>query len=185
MTVIHNQLVLVWGYNKDGGARSKKLGVWRADLKSWTHPYPEICTQELSFKTLTSVEVLNTDTSSGMLDLQCQHHHIPNENSCLDDMYYFMGGRGGESQLIKNVLSMSLQALIRYINSKPGDVEEQVWKELPKLQLFDSAPLSISGSLLAVGGRNEDGEASTAIRLYQPVTGEWVKVGDMFAPRYS
>ena len=45
-------------------------------------------------------------------------------------------------------------------------------------------PLSIRGSLLAVGGRDKDDKAVTAIHLYQPDTGEWVKVGDLPTPRY-
>ena len=42
MTVIHNQLVLVGGYDKHDC--SKVVGVWRADTKQWTHPYPEMPT---------------------------------------------------------------------------------------------------------------------------------------------
>ena len=40
MTVIHNQLVLVGG--SEDGHMSKVVGVWRADRKEWTHPYPEM-----------------------------------------------------------------------------------------------------------------------------------------------
>ena len=38
---------------------------------------------------------------------------------------------------------------------------------------------------LAVGGRDRDKKALTAIHLYQPDTGEWVKVGDLPTPRFS
>ena len=40
-----------------------------------------------------------------------------------------------------------------------------------------SAPLSISGYLLSVGG------VETSIYLYQPDTGEWVKMGDLPTPQ--
>ena len=43
MTVINNQLVLVGGVGRDD-VRSKVLGVWRADSKKWTHPYPDMLT---------------------------------------------------------------------------------------------------------------------------------------------
>ena len=46
-----------------------------------------------------------------------------------------------------------------------------------------STPLSISGALLAVGGVDKFGAEVSAIRLYQPDTGEWVKVGDLPTPR--
>jgi N-acetylneuraminic acid mutarotase len=39
--------------------------------------------------------------------------------------------------------------------------------------------------LLAVGGEDKDRHAVTAIHLYQPDTGEWVKVGDLPTPRLN
>jgi hypothetical protein len=39
--------------------------------------------------------------------------------------------------------------------------------------------------LLAVGGQDKDSHAVTAIHLYQPDTGEWVKVGDLPTPRWD
>ena len=46
MTSINNQLVLVGG-NKNGDS-SKVLGVWDANKKQWTHPYPEMHTARKS-----------------------------------------------------------------------------------------------------------------------------------------
>ena len=60
-----------------------------------------------------------------------------------------------------------------------------MWKEIPGLQLTWSTPLSMTGSLLAVGGKDKDRKAVTAIHHYQPYTGVWVKVGDLPSPRYS
>ena len=55
---------------------------------------------------------------------------------------------------------------------------------MPGLQTTRSTPVSIRGSLLAVGGRDKDDKAVSAIHLYQPDTGEWVKVGDLPTPQY-
>ena len=200
VTVIHNQLVLV------GGFKSKMLGVWRADLKAWTHPYPDMHTACASCSAavhaewlvvaggydeknlnLLSVEVLNTATKQWYAGPPMPTPTWGMKTAILGDMYYSMGGYGDDDKLTKTVLSVSLPALIRHTNSTPsskGEPEEQIWKEIPGLPLLGSAPLSIRGSLLAVGGRNEDGEATTAIHLYQPVTREWVRVGDMPTPRY-
>ena len=52
------------------------------------------------------------------------------------------------------------------------------------VNILHSTPLSISGSLLALGGK-KNGKAVTDIHLYQPDTGEWVKVGDLPSPRYN
>ena len=58
----------------------------------------------------------------------------------------------------------------------------EIWKETSELDVIFSTPFSISGSLLALGGR-KDGKDSTTIQLYQPETGKWLKVGDLPHPR--
>ena len=57
-------------------------------------------------------------------------------------------------------------------------MDTQTWKELPQLPVEYAAPLSISGSLLALKGWEEDG-ISNALHLYQPDARKWVKVADM------
>ena len=42
MTAINNQPVLVGGL--EHGGYSKVLGVWKAESKEWTHPYPGMYT---------------------------------------------------------------------------------------------------------------------------------------------
>ena len=93
-----------------------------------------------------------------------------------------MGGSiGGDSTNI--VYSVSLPALTSQLNPKnPSQRDTQTWKKISGLHLTQSTPLSISGSLLAVGGMDKDREVS-GIHLYQPDTGEWVKVGDLPTPR--
>ena len=71
------------------------------------------------------------------------------------------------------VYSVSLSALTTGMNSNTS--KGQIWKEISGLQTTYSTPLSISGSLLAVGGRDKEHKNMTAIHLYKPGTGEWVK----------
>ena len=84
MTAIDNHLVLVGGRRPDY-VRSKVLGVWSEDSKKWTHPYPDMTTPRSSCSavvynqylvvaggrgagdTLSSVEVMNTDTKQCMV----------------------------------------------------------------------------------------------------------------------
>ena len=76
---------------------------------------------------------------------------------------------------IDKVYTVSLSALTSGLISKePGNM----WKEISGLHLTDSTPLSIRGSLFAVGGKKERFKLTTAIHLYQHETGKWVKVGD-------
>ena len=200
MSAINNQLVLVGGH--EGGNSSKVLGVWDADKKQWTHPYPEMHTARSSCSAvvykewlvvaggwagakLSSVEVLNTTSKQWYAGPPTP---TPTLWSCMrtavvGDTCYFMGGviSGGSTD---KVYTVSLSALTSGITSKESRKNiSLMWSEISGLQLTDSTPLSISGSLLAVGGRNKDRKSVTAIYLYQPATGKWVKVGDLSTPR--
>ena len=86
------------------------------------------------------------------------------------------------------VYSVSLPALISHVCSlesrgKNKQQLTQIWKEIPGLQTGRSNPISISGSLFAVGGLLDNGHTVTTIQLYHPDTEEWVKVGDLPTPR--
>ena len=205
MTVINNQLVLVGG--EEHGGRSKVLGVWRAESKEWTHPYPDMPTARLDCFAVvynewlavgggrgdgvgrqSSVEVMNTDSKQWYAapPTPTAPWHIM-RTAIVGDTCYFMGGYTGASIDPGTVVySVSLPALISQLpslDSRERGKQHQIWKEIPGLQTKFSTPLSIRGSLLAAGGRDRDDKAVTAIHLYQPDTGEWVKVGDLPTPR--
>ena len=199
MTVIDNHLVLVGGREGDG-SYSKVLGVWRADIQKWTHPYPGMVTPRCScsavcYKTwlvvaggtgtgrkLSSVEVMNTDTEQWYAGPPTPIAWIDMKTAIAGDVGYFMGGSIGGFYTTK-VYGVSLPALVSQLNSESSAKDTQIWKELPQLPVNQTAPLSISGSLLAVGGRDKDGKAVSALHLYQPDTEQWVKVADMPTPR--
>ena len=54
-----------------------------------------------------------------------------------------------------------------------------LWQVTSDTPLNRSNPLSVGGSLLAVGGRDDCLIPSSSIHLYQPDTRRWVKVGDL------
>lgn len=83
-------------------------------------------------------------------------------------------------QLIKYVYGVSIPVLVS--QSENFSEDSRIWKEIAELQYVLSSPLSIRGSLLAVGGL-EDSKAVSAILLYQPDTGVWEKVGELPTPR--
>ena len=196
MTSINNQLVLVGG--EEHGNRIKVLGVWDADNKQWTHPYPEMHTARSSCSAvvynewlvvtggvttdeavLSSIEVMNIESKQWYTGLQaCVPWYLMRTaivgNECL-----FLGGYTGVNKFsataTSKVYSMSLPKLISKLESG----------EISRVQTTHSTPLSISGSLLAVGGVDKDRKTVTAIHLYQPDTGEWVTVGDLPTPRHD
>ena len=197
MTAINNQLVLVGGREHDSGL-SKVVGVWDADNKQWTHPYPEMHTARdwcsavvhnewlvvaggRSASGLSSVEVMNTNSKQWYAGPPTPIPWSSMKTATVGDECYFMGGYNATWPPTNTVYSVSLSALTTGLNSSTR--KGQIWKEISELQATCSTPLSISGSLLAVGGMDKDGKA--AIHLYQPDTGEWVKVWDLPTPRYN
>jgi hypothetical protein len=203
MTVINYQLVLVGG--EKHGQYSKMLGVWKAEGKEWTHPYPEMPTARSRSSAVTYnkwlavagglgdgrmrlrvVEVMNTDNKQWFTGISTPIPWSGMKTAIVGETCYFMGGytpvQGGfrsrpQYYPTAKVYSVSLPAL-----TTPIHPQSEVWKEASGLQTTHSTPLTISGSLFTVGGW--DGNAATAIHLYQPDTGEWMKVGDLPTPQY-
>ena len=195
MSAINNQLVLVGGH--EHGVSSKVVGVWDADNKQWTHPYPDMHTARShcsavvhnewlvvaggmspSSEILSSVEVMNTNSKQWYAGPPTPISWGYMKTATVGDECYFMGGYNVTGSPTNTVYSVSLSALTTGLNSRTR--KGQIWKEISGLQTTHSAPLSISGSLLAVGGEDKDRNTLTAIHLY---TGEWVKVGDLPRPR--
>ena len=197
MTVINNNLLLVGGFQH--GGYSKVLGVWRADSKKWTHPYPDMTTPRYlcsavtykqwlvvvggwrSGNSVSTVEVMNTDTKQWYTGPPTPIAWSSMKTAVVGDMCYFMGGSNSSAE----VYSVSLPALVSQLNPDSSAKDTQIWKESSQLPVKYAAPLSISGSLLAVGGQDKDRKAVSAIHLYQPDAGQWVKVSDMPTERYD
>jgi N-acetylneuraminic acid mutarotase len=202
MTGVNNQLVVVGGRRDD--TPSKKVGVWRTDRKVWTHPYPEMPTARFFCAAvsqngwlvvmggkrtrtahLTAVEILNTATNEWFAGPPLPVPVSQMKISCDGNMCYLMGGFANNHE--SNVVyGTSIKALTLYIKSQR---KPEMWLEIPGTQLFWSTPLAVNGSLFAVGGshkgKGQDSKSTTAVHLYQPASGGWVKVGDLPFPRHN
>ena len=203
MTVIDDHLVLVGGSSHDDD--SKVLGVWSEDSKKWTYPYPDMTITRRSCSAvvykhwlvvaggvgedgwkLSSIEVMNTDTkqwhAGPSMPIAWSHMKM----ATVDNTCYFMGGNIKGNVFVDNVYSASLPALISQFNSNRYIKKDtQTWKEIPQLPVKGASPFSISGSLFAVGGWDKARKPVSAVHLYQPDAGQWVKVSDMPAPRHT
>ena len=197
MTAIDSHLVLVGG--KHGATFSKVLGVWSADSKEWTHPYPDMTTPRawcsaVSYKHwvvvaggrgdggyLSSVEVMNIDTKQWHAGPPTPIEWTEMKAAVVGDMCYYMGGC--TDRYTTKVYSVSLPALISTLTVLQRT--HKLWKELPQLPVQKSAPLSISGSLVAVGGVDKDHKYVSTLHLYQPDARQWVEVADMPTTRIS
>ena len=206
MTAISGKLVLVGGKNCSS-VRSKVLGVWDGDEKQWTHPYPEMPTARSSCSVIvynewlvvaggltststgvaSAVEVMNINSKTWYDGPQTCVPWYWMKTALVGDECFFMGGytriNAFSAVATTKVYCMSLLNLVSNLHS--DEREGQLWNVIPGLQVAHSTPLSISGSLLTVGGRDKDHNAMTAIHLYQTGAGEWMKIGDLPTPRFN
>ena len=82
------------------------------------------------------------------------------------------------SQFSFVITAVSLPALISHATSHT--LTAPMWESLPNIPLTGSTALVLQNSrLLALGGENETHEYCSSIILYNPVSKEWVMVGDI------
>ena len=203
LTAVKNQLVLVGGASRKFHGASKALGVWSSDSNTWTSPYPDMFATRHSCSTAvykhwlivaggrgvgwmvqSSIEVLNTDTKQWFAAPPTPVAWDDMVTAVLGEVCYFMGGitaYQGRNTSLNNVYSLSLPTLVSNLNPDYRSVKKcpEMWKKISQLPVAHAAPVSINGSLCAVGGVDKDDKAVSAIHLYQPDINQWVKVADM------
>ena len=105
------------------------------------------------------------------------------------DTLYQLGGYGAVMKRMHTVLCTSLISLIQKATSPTHQSASQisVWKTLPDTPLVGSAAATLSGNLLAVGGKDDNTPASPAVYIFFPLTNSWTRVttGDLPEPRYD
>ena len=194
MTSLANWLVLVGGLDP---MTQKQIAVFKSG--QWTNPYPPmnvarhyptaVCYNKHiivagglgDFQVPTSVEVLDLALRKWYYSESLANPRSYLKSTVIGNTLYLMGGyteavvyEADLNELITNPVLASKQAtptLWQTIESTP--------------QHFDSAPLNVGGSLLAVGGRGNHYNPVSSIHLYQPDTRRWVKVGDLPTARFN
>ena len=136
---------------------------------------------------LSSIEVMDTENKRWCREvLRLPTSFTDMKAAIVGDLCYFMGGciegSGHRSGRVATdrVFSISLSALIPQATATSS---RMVWNEITA-RFFRSTPLSLGGSLLALGGKMQGGQATPAIYRYQPQQG-WSKVGDLSISRFN
>ena len=107
------------------------------------------------------------------------------------DIWYLLAGTGAVGKDITCVLYAPLATLVQNplaVQKFTSPASQMlVWKTLPDTSLKNSAAASLSGNLLAVGGRSDKTSASKAVHVFLPLTNPWVRVttGDLPEPCYN
>ena len=203
MAAVSGKLVLIGGSDPDNQKTTNQLAVWDEDSQCWTHPYHAMqtaCTSPAvavynhylivaggcgdGGSDLTRVEVLDTRTNRWYNGASLPKGCRQMTSAIVGDMWYLMGGFT-ESGATKVLFRASLSALTSAAVSQSASVAAPVWSTLTEAPLKLSRALSLQGSLLAVGGKDDRFKKSSAIHHYQAATENWVKVGELPTARCS
>lgn len=203
MAAVDEQLVLIGG--EEAGQIIGVLGVWNPDARKWIHPYPDLPTARsrcsavihdfwlvvaggwsVSGGLLCSVDVLNTRRAQWASAPPAPMPWALMKTAVVKEECYFLGGLIEEQyKYTDEVFSVSLPTLLSHLGpARSEQSSTQIWKAVPHLPTSLSAPVSILGALLALGGCKDGVEVGT-IHLYQPDVRECVDVGELPNPRYG
>ena len=190
MTTINNTLTLVGGYH---GSEVDQLGVWQTDSNQWTHPFPAMPTPRsspsaTSYKHwlvvaggyrrgyLSIVEVLDIDYKQWSTAPSTPTLWRSMKSTIIGDTWYLMGGRHSLDTEMTDVYSVSLEALVSHSASDSS----KLWNKIAPLNCERSSPLSLGGSLLALGGWDIKKKCCVStIQRYVPETNTWVLAGEL------
>ena len=198
MTSHINQLVLVGGYDLGTLQRTNQIGVFVAG--EWMHPYQPmkvarshstaVCFNHFIVVAggwseqgyTSSVEVFDAALRRWHMAESLTSPQTNMKSTLIGSTFYLIGGLDHDCYT-KAVHKVDLNKLIAKAVSQ--QTTSTLWQNIEDCPVYLSAPLSVGGSLLAVGGRVDCYHSSSSIHLYQPDTNQWVKVGDMPTARYK
>ena len=139
------------------------------------------------------VEVMNTKSCqwSTAADLP-----EPLRNSSLTvygDHLYLLGGMNKDHKRTKSVYSCSLSTLIsscgsqslgqRLVKTMSRSSKGSIWNRVADLPVTYSTCVSFHSQLLAICGKDSDGEPTTAIHRYNQTSNSWKEISHMTTPR--
>ena len=200
MTALNNQLVLAGGMDLASREPTNQIAVLQSD--KWARPYPPMTiarhsSTAVSFnnhvivaggrddqgRPISSVEVLDVTSNRWCIADPLPVGRSVMKSVVVGDMCYIMGGVDHTGKGTKVVHRVNLRELTEKAVSMATDQVTpkpiSLWQTEEDTPLFQSAPLVLKQSLLAVGGLDDMFDVSTSIHLYQSGTRRWVKVGDL------
>ena len=190
MASVNHQLVLAGGLERGRHDGSNKLVVWNNTSHSgWTNPYPPMPTAHVKASAIGHwhylvvaggwryVEILDTSNSqwhtAESLPVGCELM----TSAVLANTLYLMGGTAVSPM---QVLAASLPSLVSEATSRfPIPTVSPLWVNLPNTPFKNSTASVLEYSLLAIGGQTDASWRACEVLRYDPMSGSWVKVGDM------
>ena len=167
--------------------------MWKTDSNQWTHPFPPMPTPRYSpsatsYKhwlvvaggkrkgSLSTVEVLDIDNMQWSTAPSTPIPWYIMKSTIIGDNWYLMGGKHGFATDTIDVYSVSLEALVSHTASDSS----KIWNKIAPLNCYCSSPISLEGSLLALGGWDPKKECLlSTIQRFVPETNTWFPTGEL------
>ena len=127
---------------------------------------------------VSSVEVMDTRALAWSTVASLPHPYADTSSVICGDHLYMLGGVDDKDKT-KSVLTCSLRELLQSSSSSP------VWHRVDDSPAHLSSCAAVNGELLAVGGCDEKGKATTAVYKYTPTTNSWHLISDMATARWQ
>ena len=212
---IVQSLVTAVGGKQSGKCTNTLLSLVNAGgKKKWVEHFPPMPTKRIftvvvcsgntlvvaggkgeGYTTLTTVEVMNTDTLQWSKTSSLPHPLTQASATACGDRVYLLGGLDQHGRLSQSVFTCSLSALLQSQTAKAKMKSffkagnSSVWHMIAHLPVFCSTGATLNGKLLAVGGNTPEEKdtdntyATNNIYNYNTETNTWEVISHMPTPR--
>ena len=212
IAVINGYLTTVGGYSYPKNFNELLSLTGKSSGRRWTQQFPPMPTKRrwttslctgtalivaggigVRSRELSTIEVMNTETHQWSTAADLPQPMYQASAIVCGDQLYMLGG--GESRhYVKSAYTCSVNALFQ--SCVPSSLEAKfqgtslkdkagVWRRVADLPVTQSTCESFHGRLLAVGGRMESGEATTAVYMYNSTTNSWEIISHMTTGRWD
>ena len=146
-----------------------------------------------------TVEIMNTESCEWLTAAELPEPLFCSTVVLCGDRIYLMGGKDSVGQSTSAVYTCSLSALLKSCKSRflrahnpmmldpivpPSHSKPSVWSRVADLPVVGSTCVSLKGQVVAVGGRELNHSATTAIHVYISSANSWVPLDQrMSTPR--
>ena len=125
-----------------------------------------------------TVEIMDTETLQWSTAADLPQRLTYASGAVCDDHVYILSLSGGS----KSMYTCSVSALLQSCRSRPT---AGVWNTVAAPPVTHTTCVSTHGQLLAIGGRDLNYQATTAIYMYDRPTDSWEVISHMTTPRYD
>ena len=195
------QLIVAGGIEKSGSASTKML-TFRSKTSRWREFLPPMPTPRYHLTVVSTTStiiaaggVLATGEVTSKVEVFSNsagqwHNSFPLPVPCcfmssviIGSTCYFLGGDGSDYRSSSNCFAASLPSLIE--SHCMGLRPNTVWECLPPTKLQLCAAASLDGSLVAIGGEDDNGAVASTVSMYNLRKNCWEThcVGQLPSPR--